>query len=127
MFSTTGKAPAVHVPRRKRPGSVQDVDVRAADSLGIVGMLKNGAMAVLDVSGSARFAGSPRIELFGSEGTLVYEANTADVSRDVRLGHASGVLPLDAAISVRDGAPWAERVTVYRTARRLMEGWIRVP
>jgi 2-methylaconitate cis-trans-isomerase PrpF len=28
---------------------------------------------------------------------------------------------------MRDGIPWAERVTVYRTARRLMEGWIRVP
>jgi predicted dehydrogenase len=47
--------------------------VRIADSLGIVGTLKNGAIAVLDVSGSTRFAGSPRIELFGSDGTLVYE------------------------------------------------------
>ena len=24
-------------------------------------------------------------------------------------------------------APWAERVTVYRTARRLMEGFVRIP
>jgi len=46
---------------------------------------------------------------------------------DVRLGHPSGVLPLDAAVSIRNGTPWAERVTVYRTARRLMEGWVRVP
>jgi 2-methylaconitate cis-trans-isomerase PrpF len=45
---------------------------------------------------------------------------------DVRLGHASGVLPLDAAVSVKDGEPWAERITVYRTARRLMEGFVRV-
>jgi 2-methylaconitate cis-trans-isomerase PrpF len=60
------------------------------------------------------------------EGSVVH-----DVARrhpgDVRLGHASGILPLDAAVSTRDGAPWAERVTVYRTARRLMEGWVRVP
>jgi len=40
---------------------------------------------------------------------------------------AFGALPLDAAVSSRDGEPWAERVTVYRTARRLMEGWVRVP
>jgi len=37
------------------------------------------------------------------------------------------VLPLDAKVATRDGAPWAERVTVYRTARRLMEGFVRVP
>jgi len=78
------------------------------------------------------------------EGTLVREAMSAagprleqathDPSRprgtrsnNVRLGHASGVLPLDAAVTSRDGAPWAERVTVYRTARRLMEGFVRVP
>jgi len=48
-------------------------------------------------------------------------------SNNVRLGHASGVLPLDAVVGVRDGAPWAERVTVYRTARRLMEGFVRIP
>ena len=75
------------------------------------------------------------------EGTLVHEAVNASAeqaghqarraratrSDDVRLGHPSGVLPLDAAVSSRDGEPWAERVTVYRTARRLMEGWVRVP
>ena len=61
------------------------------------------------------------------DGTLVQEASSAGRDRDVRLGHPSGVLPLDAAVSLRDGAPWAERVTVYRTARRLMEGWVRVP
>jgi 2-methylaconitate cis-trans-isomerase PrpF len=61
------------------------------------------------------------------EGTLVHEAAANDRERDVRLGHPSGVLPLDAAVSIKDGGPWAERVTVYRTARRLMEGWVRVP
>ena len=47
--------------------------------------------------------------------------------RPVLLLHPSGVLPLDAAVSLKDGVPWAERVTVYRTARRLMEGFVRVP
>jgi len=77
------------------------------------------------------------------DGTLVHEAMNGSGGRleqpthgtsrasgtrsNIRLGHPSGVLPLDAAVSQRDGEPWAERVTVYRTARRLMEGWIRVP
>jgi len=81
---------------------------------------------------------------FRVEGSLVHEIASAAAARpgqathgasrpraprsnDIRLGHPSGVLPLDAAVSIRDGGPWAERVTVYRTARRLMEGWVRVP
>jgi 2-methylaconitate cis-trans-isomerase PrpF len=59
-------------------------------------------------------------------GTVVHDAARKHPG-DVRLGHASGVLPLDAAVATRDGAAWAERVTVYRTARRLMEGFVRVP
>ncbi len=47
---------------------------------------------------------------------------------DLRLGHPSGVLPI-AALVERDASGGAEarRVTVYRTARRLMEGFVRVP
>ena len=61
------------------------------------------------------------------EGTVVRECVTAPDGGDLRLGHPSGVLPVAASVGVRDGAPWAERVTVYRTARRLMEGFVRVP
>ena len=62
------------------------------------------------------------------EGTLVNECvPRGRTHRDVVLGHASGLLPLDAAVTTRDAAPWAERVTVYRTARRLMEGFVRIP
>jgi 2-methylaconitate cis-trans-isomerase PrpF len=60
------------------------------------------------------------------EGTVVRECSTADDTADVRLGHPSGALPLDARVGMRDGRPYAERVTVYRTARRLMEGAVRV-
>jgi 2-methylaconitate cis-trans-isomerase PrpF len=45
---------------------------------------------------------------------------------DLRLGHPSGVTPIAASVTTRDGQPWAEHVTVYRTARRLMEGFVRV-
>ena len=61
------------------------------------------------------------------EGTVVRECSTASDGADVRLGHPSGVLPLDARVVARAGQPHAERVTVYRTARRLMEGFVRVP
>ncbi len=60
------------------------------------------------------------------DGTVVHECAGA-ARGDVRLGHPSGVLPIDARVRVRDGAAWAESVTVYRTARRLMEGFVRVP
>jgi 2-methylaconitate isomerase len=61
------------------------------------------------------------------EGTLVHECSTAAPGADVRLGHPSGVLPLDAAVGKQGDEYHAERVTVYRTARRLMEGWVRIP
>ncbi|HSE93931.1 MAG TPA: PrpF domain-containing protein, partial [Methylomirabilota bacterium] len=61
-------------------------------------------------------------------GTVVHECLADDGrSPDIRLAHPSGVLPIDATVATRDGQPWAERVTVYRTARRLMEGYVRVP
>ena len=60
------------------------------------------------------------------EGTVVHECASGRRG-DIRLGHPSGVLPIDASVATRDGAPWAEKVTVYRTARRLMEGFVRVP
>jgi len=59
-------------------------------------------------------------------GTVVYECDASHAG-DVRLGHPSGILPIAATVSARDGVPYAERVTVYRTARRLMEGFVRVP
>jgi 2-methylaconitate cis-trans-isomerase PrpF len=60
------------------------------------------------------------------DGTVVSECAGGRVG-DLRLGHPSGVLPIAATVGRRDGAAWAERVTVYRTARRLMEGYVRVP
>ncbi|HUF91702.1 MAG TPA: PrpF domain-containing protein [Candidatus Limnocylindria bacterium] len=61
------------------------------------------------------------------DGTVVHEAARQPRTGDLRLGHPSGVLPIAAAVSVTDGRPYAERVTVYRSARRLMEGFVRVP
>jgi 2-methylaconitate isomerase len=61
-------------------------------------------------------------------GTVVHECATLAPGRDdVRLGHPSGVLPVAARVATGGGEPRAETVTVYRTARRLMEGFVRVP
>jgi 2-methylaconitate cis-trans-isomerase PrpF len=48
-------------------------------------------------------------------------------NNDVRLGHPSGTLPIAAHVTTTGAGPKAETVTVYRTARRLMEGFVRVP
>ena len=61
------------------------------------------------------------------EGSVVRECVNAPDDGELRLGHPSGVLPVAASVGARDGVAWAERVTVYRTARRLMEGFVRVP
>jgi 2-methylaconitate cis-trans-isomerase PrpF len=61
------------------------------------------------------------------DGTVVSECDASRGKGDVRLGHPSGVLPIAATVTTRDERPYAERVTVYRTARRLMEGFVRVP
>jgi 2-methylaconitate cis-trans-isomerase PrpF len=45
----------------------------------------------------------------------------------VRIGHASGVLPVDAAVYVESGVARAGTATVFRTARRLMAGQLYVP
>jgi 2-methylaconitate cis-trans-isomerase PrpF len=62
-------------------------------------------------------------------GTVAHgAAGFGEASGDVRIGHPSGVLPVAAAVARgADGAPMAQTVTVYRTARRLMEGFVLVP
>jgi 2-methylaconitate cis-trans-isomerase PrpF len=61
------------------------------------------------------------------DGTVVSECDASRGVGDIRLGHPSGVLPIAATVGARGGLPWAEKVTVYRTARRLMDGWVRIP
>jgi len=62
------------------------------------------------------------------EGTVVHEAlrGMREEGR-LRLGHPSGVLEVAASVAWRDGAWQVQKVTTYRTARRLMEGYALVP
>ena len=60
------------------------------------------------------------------EGTVVNQAMRGAQAGDVRIAHPSGIIDLAAEVSNAGG--WhAERVVVYRTARRLMEGAVLIP
>lgn len=56
-------------------------------------------------------------------GSLVARAIDSDPQGALRIAHASGILPVDA--DVHDGT--ARSVTVFRTARRLIEGRVLIP
>ena len=62
----------------------------------------------------------------GIDGTIVNQVRKRSQLSDLRIGHPSGVIELSADVSDEDG--WrADRVVVYRTARRLMEGSVLIP
>jgi probable AcnD-accessory protein PrpF len=62
------------------------------------------------------------------EGTLVHSARRpgADPLR-TRLGHPSGTIAVGAEVSRENGKWKVARAVMSRSARRLMEGWVRVP
>lgn len=77
----------------------------------------------LPLTGAMCLAVAARIE-----GTVVHAVVRPGEtpSRDLRIAHPSGVMPLAAAVRQADG--WtADEVVAYRTARRLMEGSVLVP
>jgi probable AcnD-accessory protein PrpF len=60
-------------------------------------------------------------------GTLVNLAAGGGERNAVRFGHPSGTLRVGAAATKRDGEWVIEKVIMSRSARVLMEGWVRVP
>ena len=61
------------------------------------------------------------------EGTLVREASRASGASDIGIGHPSGVALVAAEVSGGGAEAHAERAVVYRTARRLMDGFVYAP
>ncbi len=60
-------------------------------------------------------------------GTIVHQVAPLDAQGFIRFGHPSGVLRVGAE-AMSDGSDWSVRkVTMSRSARRLMEGWVCVP
>lgn len=60
-------------------------------------------------------------------GTIVEQASNSDPADDLRFGHPSGTLTVGASASEKDGHWQIESVKMSRSARTLMEGWVRVP
>lgn len=60
-------------------------------------------------------------------GTLVHGVTRPGGDGRTRLGHPSGALSVGAEVVRTDDGWVATRVTMSRSARRLMEGWVRIP
>ncbi len=60
-------------------------------------------------------------------GTLVHRIAASGADGRVRFGHPSGRLSVGAEAAQVDGHWVVIRVSMSRSARRLMEGWVRVP
>ncbi|MGQ9724527.1 MAG: 2-methylaconitate cis-trans isomerase PrpF [Tepidimonas sp.] len=60
-------------------------------------------------------------------GTLVNQAAGGGERRSVRFGHPSGTLRVGAEVRQVDGQWQVAKVVMSRSARILMEGWVRVP
>jgi len=62
------------------------------------------------------------------DGSLVSRMfDTTRCGSELRLAHPSGVTNVDARLEQREGNWYAASVTIYRTARRLMDGYVYVP
>ncbi|MEM0514731.1 2-methylaconitate cis-trans isomerase PrpF [Pseudoalteromonas sp. YIC-827] len=61
------------------------------------------------------------------EGTLVNLAAGGVARQSLTFGHPSGTLQVGAAVNMLDGQADVHSVSMSRSARRLMEGWVRVP
>ena len=60
-------------------------------------------------------------------GTLVNLAAGGGERNAVVFGHPSGTLRVGAEAAERDGEWVVEKVAMSRSARVLMEGWVRIP
>jgi len=60
-------------------------------------------------------------------GTLVNQAAGGGERQSVRFGHPSGTLRVGAEARQLDGQWQVAKVVMSRSARILMEGWVRVP
>lgn len=106
-----------HTPQRKDPATGEMREVRIAESVSIAAEFENGAIASYSFSGVTRFAPHNTIQLYGTEGTLIYDLDTDEI-RGARVGDPdAAVIPVpddlirewtveaDFIHAIRDGTP----------------------
>jgi 2-methylaconitate cis-trans-isomerase PrpF len=108
--------PASYVASSGKRVAAEDIDllVRAVS----MGKLHHAMMGTAAVAIGAAAAIS---------GTLVNQAAGGGVREVVRFGHPSGTLRVGAQASEADGKWTVTKAIMSRSARVLMEGWVRVP
>ena len=59
-------------------------------------------------------------------GTVVNEvlADQAKKTGEIKIGHPSGIMECDAEVEMKDGQVITKKATYFRTARRIMEGYV---
>ncbi len=108
--------PVDYVASSGKPVSAREIDLNVrAMSMGQLHHAMMGTAAVAIASAAA------------VPGTLVYQAAGGKDRDSVRFGHPSGTLRVGASASLVDGQWVVEKVSMSRSARVLMEGWVRVP
>jgi probable AcnD-accessory protein PrpF len=60
-------------------------------------------------------------------GTVVHRVSPLSAAGSMRFGHPSGTLSVGAEAAQQNGQWVIRKVIVSRSARRLMEGWVRIP
>ncbi len=108
--------PAAYMASSGKPVAAGDIDLNVrAMSMGKLHHAMMGTAAVAIAAAAAL------------PGTLVHQAAVGGEREQLRFGHPSGTLKVGASLS-RDAEQWrVERVSMSRSARVLMEGWVRVP
>jgi len=108
--------PADYVASSGKPITAADIDLNVrAMSMGKLHHAMMGTAAVAIATAAA------------IPGTLVNLAAGGGERDAVRFGHPSGTLRVGAAATQRDGDWIVEKVVMSRSARVLMEGWVRIP
>jgi len=108
--------PADYIASSGKPIAATDIDLNVrAMSMGKLHHAMMGTAAVAIATAAA------------IPGTLVNLAAGGGERNSVRFGHPSGTLKVGAGAARRDGEWVVEKVTMSRSARVLMEGWVRIP
>ena len=76
----------IHIPQRRLSGSDDWSKVEIPDTIGIVAEMMSGAVTVMHFSGVTRFTGNNFCEIYGSNGTIVYNLNTDEIQGGWQVG-----------------------------------------